>query len=92
MMYYRNPETGEVFAYDSDKERETYGAPELVRMSDAQVQAHLNPPPSPEQVRAEALAYLAATDWYVLRQMETGEAVPSDVAQRRAAARSEASS
>lgn len=37
---------------------------------------------------AEALAYLASTDWMVVRQAETGEAVPEDVKASRQAARS----
>jgi hypothetical protein len=41
--------------------------------------------------RAEALAYLASTDWMVVRQAETGEAVPEDVLARRAEARKVAS-
>lgn len=48
---------------------------ELAAVSDAEV------------AKAEALAYLAATDWYVTRQMETGKAIPEDVVARRAAAR-----
>ena len=32
-------------------------------------------------------AYLGQTDWYVIRQMETGDPVPADVASERGAAR-----
>ncbi|MBL4917991.1 hypothetical protein [Szabonella alba] len=39
--------------------------------------------------RAEALAYLASTDWMVIRAAETGKAMPEDVAEARAAARGE---
>lgn len=49
------------------------------------------PAPTPEQLRereiAEKLAYLASTDWYVVRFAETGAAVPEDVGVARAAAR-----
>lgn len=38
-------------------------------------------------INAEARAYLAETDWYVIRQQETGEAVPGNVLTERAAAR-----
>jgi hypothetical protein len=41
--------------------------------------------------RAEAVAYLAATDWMVVRQAETGQAVPKDVLAARAEARKAAS-
>ncbi len=39
------------------------------------------------QINAEASAYLAATDWYIIRLQESGEAVPADVLAGRAAAR-----
>ena len=40
-----------------------------------------------KRARAEALAYLASTDWFVIRLVETGKAVPDDVAAKREAAR-----
>lgn len=39
------------------------------------------------QLNSEALAYLAETDWYVIRHQEAGEAIPADVLEKRAAAR-----
>jgi hypothetical protein len=36
---------------------------------------------------AEARAYLADTDWIIIRASETGKPVPVDVAEARAAAR-----
>lgn len=49
------------------------------------------PPPTAAQLQAatnaQARAYLASTDWYVIRQQETGEPVPPEVLQQRAAAR-----
>lgn len=51
----------------------------------------LPPEPSAEELRqrelAEKLAYLASTDWYVTRYAETGVAVPSEIADKRQAAR-----
>jgi hypothetical protein len=44
-----------------------------------------------DAARAEALAYLAETDWFVTRLAETGKPVPDDVAARRATARKAAS-
>lgn len=38
-------------------------------------------------INSAALAYLAETDWYVIRRQETGEAIPADVLDKRAAAR-----
>lgn len=43
MKYYKS-ETGEVFAYEADGSQDTYIKPELVRMTDTDVEAHLNPP------------------------------------------------
>lgn len=43
------------------------------------------------QVEADMSAakhYLGTTDWYVIRQVETGAAVPVEVAKQRAEARS----
>ena len=49
------------------------------------------PPPTEEelqqQANAEARAYLAETDWYVIRMQETGEPVPADILAERSAAR-----
>lgn len=48
-------------------------------------------PPTEEQLQqqanSEARAYLAETDWYVIRQQETGEPVPAEILAERAAAR-----
>lgn len=40
-----------------------------------------------EKVNAEALAYLSSTDWYAIREAETGVLMPEDVKTARAAAR-----
>ena len=57
----------------------------------------LPPPPAPtaEQIAAiaqaatnrQARAYLASTDWYIVRFAESGVAVPSEITTARAAAR-----
>lgn len=39
------------------------------------------------RVNEEARAYLAATDWYIVREAETGRHVPQEVLDKRAAAR-----
>lgn len=44
--------------------------------------------PDPQAaINAQSLAYLAQTDWYIIRLQETGDAVPSDVLSARQAAR-----
>lgn len=40
-----------------------------------------------KETNQEALAYLQSTDWYVLRQMDSGEPIPEDVGTLRAEAR-----
>ena len=44
-------------------------------------------PTAQEVINAESMAYLASTDWYASRKADTGEAIPSDIAALRAAAR-----
>ena len=44
-------------------------------------------PTAQEVTNAESMAYLASTDWYASRKADTGEAIPSDIAALRAAAR-----
>jgi hypothetical protein len=41
-----------------------------------------------EAINAEALAYLASTDWMVIREMDSGIPCPEDIKQKRAEARS----
>jgi len=40
-----------------------------------------------QQITTQAETYLAATDWYLIRQTETGKPAPDAVKERRAAAR-----
>lgn len=46
------------------------------------------PEVSQEQINASAMAYLASTDWMVVRFMETGIAIPDSVIDQRRDARS----
>lgn len=46
------------------------------------------PAPNPQiQINVEALAYLASTDWYVIRKQETGVEIPADILAKRQEAR-----
>ena len=51
MIYYINSETGEVFAFETDAERNKFGPPGLVPMTPEQMEAHLNPPSSPAPLK-----------------------------------------
>ena len=54
------------------------------------VAPYVAPSTSSEQKASEARSYLASTDWYVVRRSETGEPIPQDVMDKRAAARAAA--
>lgn len=62
-------------------------------VADANGYPVLADPPAPTaaevqaQKNAEARAYLASTDWYVVRLQETGTPIPSDISAARQAAR-----
>lgn len=89
MKYYKDNQ-GNVFAYELDGSQD-HLIGNKVAMTAEEVEAHINPPKTAEQlqaeINAEAKAYLASTDWYVVRQAETGIAVPADVVEARAEAR-----
>lgn len=36
-----------------------------------------------EAKKAETIGYLVSTDWYVIRSIETGEAVPTEISEKR---------
>lgn len=56
MDYYRDRNTGEVFAYETAEDFETYGSSSLVEMTETEIQQHLAPPVlSLEEVTANAL-------------------------------------
>lgn len=90
MIYYKS-KTGEVYAYETEAERQEWGATDLVAMTTTEVNVHLNPIPTPEQlqelVNAESRAYLDSTDWYVIRLQETGAPIPAEILDERAAVR-----
>ncbi len=63
MIHFQN-EAGEVFAYESEEDRQKFGAPGLVLMTAAEVASHIEQSqPSRTEIRkAELLAELAAID------------------------------
>lgn len=63
MKYYKHP-SGQVFAYETKADRDKFGPAELVEMSAAEIDAHINPPvvtavPSIVTMRQARLALLA---------------------------------
>lgn len=49
MIYFKNA-NGEVFAYETQEERDQYGAVDLVTMTNEEILAHINPTPTAEQI------------------------------------------
>lgn len=84
VMQVPEPEAPEDYSEDTYFRMEVDEAPYVVyeKKSDEMIakQAQI-------KINAESRAYLLATDWYTLRQVETGEAVPEDILTARQAAR-----
>lgn len=53
MIYFKNQKTGEVFAYETKAEREQFGSGDLAEMSESDIEVHINPPPTPDQIVAQ---------------------------------------
>lgn len=85
MKYYKNP-NGEVYAYETEAERQEWGAPDLIEMTQEEVDAHLNPPPGPpivpQQVtRAQGKAALITAGlWPAVEAYVDGIADPTEKA------------
>ena len=47
MKYYRDPNTSEIFTHEADGSQDEHIKQGLVRMTDAEAHAHLNPPAKP---------------------------------------------
>lgn len=51
MNYFKNPKTGEIYGYESQEDREQWGSPDLVPMTQEEIDTHLSPPsPTPQQI------------------------------------------
>lgn len=60
MLYFKQPTTSQVFAYQTLGDRAAYGSADLVPMSEAEVALHLNPPPTQEEIQASFTASIQA--------------------------------
>lgn len=76
MIYYKR-KTGEVYAYETEEERQEWGTEDLVAMSPEEVDVHLNPVPTIEQLasfaRYERDKALKALDEVVSNPLRFGE-------------------
>lgn len=61
MKYYKNPNTNEVFAYESDGSQDEYIKADLTPMTDEEVIAHLAPPEPLQPTRQELLDAITVT-------------------------------
>jgi hypothetical protein len=87
MNYFKKD--GQVYAYDDEQVAAGYGKG-MAKLSKAEADALENPPELLQiQSNNEARAYLALTDWYVIRMQETGEPIPRDILAERAKRRAE---
>lgn len=91
MKYYLDPTCG-VRAFESDGSQDFLITEDMQPLTPEEALAYTKPEPTPEQlqeiINAESRAYLASTDWYVIRMQETGEPVPTEILEARAVARS----
>lgn len=60
MIYYKKA-SGEVFAYESEEERDQFGAPDLVRMTTDEISSHTTPPKIDPLIAIAARRYEAET-------------------------------
>jgi hypothetical protein len=90
MKYYKN-ENNQVYAFEDDGSQDAFIPDHLTPIAEAEAMWVTNPPPTAEKIQAKAnadsRAYLASTDWYVVRFAETGVEIPSDILAARQAAR-----
>lgn len=78
MKYFKHAITGEVFAFESDGSQDDYIKPEMVEMSAVEIEAHLNPVPTTEQlasqIRIKRDQLLNDSQWLVLRHRDEVDA------------------
>ena len=77
----------QIFAFDDNQSHLI--TTDMREISNQELAELLAPTPEQlaEQAKAEAHSYLNSTDWYVIRQTETGVAAPEDVLTKRAECR-----
>jgi len=70
MKYFKNPENGEVFAYESDGSQDAFIAANLLAMSDEEVANHLAPSPVDYAALIASRRYTAETSGIVVGGVE----------------------
>lgn len=65
MKYYKNT-NGEVFAYENETEWRVWGAQDLVEMTKKEIDAHLNPTPTAEQLLDQLKKQVTNKRWELM--------------------------
>lgn len=94
MKYFKSA-SNEIYAYESDGSQDHLITDakknKWKELTDEELSAIINPPKSSEQIQLEinnaSRAYLLSTDWYVIRNTETGEPIPEEISTKRNDAR-----
>lgn len=70
-MKYFKDKKNEVYVYETEYERKKYGSPDLVPLTESEIEAHLNPQPTTEQLadtaRAERDRLIESVRWRIER-------------------------
>ena len=74
MKYYKKTKSGEVYAYTNEAERQEWGSADLVEMTKKEIDEHLNPVPTTEQLadiaRAERDLLIESVRWRIERHKD----------------------
>ena len=71
MKYFKDKKTNEVYAYETEAKRQEWGAPDLVKMTPAEVDTHLAPkPPTAGDIRAERDRLIESVRWRIERHSD----------------------
>jgi hypothetical protein len=80
-----------LWAYEEDGSQDHLIPSDYIQITDEEAKAiHISQQPVinlQDAINAEARAYLASTDWFVIRMSENGTPIPIDVLTKRAEAR-----
>lgn len=93
MKHYKD-NNGEVYAFEQDGSQDHLITQDMAELTQLEIDTLHGRTPEQlaqkaiEEANAEARAYLSSTDWYVIRQQETGVAIPQDILDARNLARS----
>lgn len=53
MFYYKNKKTKEIYAYETEDEKKQFGSKGLIKMTEKEIENHINPVSTKEQLEAQ---------------------------------------